>query len=110
MHVEVRQAEFEPLDSIFLIDPEKLRTRNRRIEIGSVEAGCCRKRVFAVIRKGKVTKIDVEPCEKGRDVSAKQFRGLIKEAYRRSRRTPPKPWKPIPVREVFASQQIMSGC
>ena len=61
--IEVRRAEFEPLASVRHLDAAKLaRTARAEIELGHFHTSCCGKLVRAVIRKGMVTSLTVEPC------------------------------------------------
>jgi hypothetical protein len=101
--VEVRAAEFEPLGQISLFDRKKLGSGKHRIEIGSSAGGCCRRRVFALVQRGMVTGLDIESCRERQTKLSKETQGLVKAAYKRSRRKASSKWKPVPVRDFFAS-------
>ena len=61
--VEIRQAVITPLEAVKHLDIAKLeKTARAEIEIGFVEGGCCRQLVRAIVRRGKVTGLAVEPC------------------------------------------------
>jgi len=63
--IEVRQAPFKTFESIRHLDIARLeRAAHARFEVGQFEAGCCHRTVHAIVRKGKVTKLEVEPCGK----------------------------------------------
>jgi hypothetical protein len=63
--VEVREAPFKTFESIRHLDVARLsRAAHGRFEVGQFEAGCCRRIVHAVVRKGMVTKLEVEPCKR----------------------------------------------
>ena len=59
--VELTPAEFQLLESVQYLDLEALKqAKHTKIEIGTVEAGCCRKLVFATVQKGMVTALEFE--------------------------------------------------
>jgi hypothetical protein len=62
--IEVTPLPFKPLAAIHHLDLEALsRAKSARIEVGSYDTGCCRRAVHAVVRKGMVTRFEVEPCK-----------------------------------------------
>jgi hypothetical protein len=66
MRGEVRRGEFEPLDSIRLLDENKLKEGSHRLCVGYVQGGCCQAKTFAIVRAGKVIDVTVEACKEGR--------------------------------------------
>jgi len=103
--VEVRVSEvpFKPFDSLRHLDIERLRRAARaRFEVGTFESGCCRRVAYAVVRKGMVTKLEFEPCQKTLRVTPeleRVVRAAWKElAARRSATTS----LPIPVSKFLA--------
>ena len=100
--VEVRAAEFRAHPLLSMVDRTKLSNGNHKVEIGSAHGGCCPRRVFATVRKGMVIGLDVEPCKDGGRLS-KHALAVVREAYKRARRTSARRWKPIPVRDFFTS-------
>ncbi len=61
--VEVRRAEFELLASVPHLDVAKLaRVARGEIEVGYFRTDCCRQFVRAIVQKGMVTELVVEPC------------------------------------------------
>ncbi len=63
--VQVRRPDFELLDSVRLLDLDKLsRTARAEIEVGYVKTDCCTQLVRAIVRKGMVTELRVEPFSK----------------------------------------------
>ena len=61
--VAVERPEFELLDAVSHLDVAALeRAARAEIEVGYVESACCRQLVRAVIRKGMVIELKVEPC------------------------------------------------
>ena len=103
--VEVRAAEFRPLGLIRHLDLKKLRRGSHRIEIGFSEGRCCRNPVYALIRNGMVTGIEVEHCKESKKVESKQIWALVSRAYKELGRGPGKKWKPVPVEQFLASPE-----
>lgn len=63
--IEVRESEFQWLDSVRHLDVTALAKAARtEVEIGEVKSACCHHLVRAVIRKGMVTGLRVEPVSK----------------------------------------------
>jgi hypothetical protein len=61
--IEVRRAEFELLASVRHLDVTKLaRVAKAEIELGYFKTDCCGQLVRAIIKKGMVTALVVEPC------------------------------------------------
>jgi hypothetical protein len=101
--VEAKVAEFRPLDGLRHVNVEKLQKGSHRVEIGFAEGGCCRKLVRAVVRNGMVTGIEVEPCKESKQASSTQVRALAERAHKALGRNPKAAWKPVPVKQFFAS-------
>jgi hypothetical protein len=111
MQVTVRRGEFEPIESIGLLDLKRLSRGSHRVHIGSVSGGCCPSKAYAVVRDGHVVDVQVDVC-KGHDRKKKltsQAQALVREAQRRghlkkrrSKRTP------IAVDKFFASPAQMA--
>jgi hypothetical protein len=97
--ITVRRPEFELLASAKQLDIGKL-TRVE-IELGYVRTDCCRQFVRAVIRRGMVTRLVVEPPELAR---------LLKAASRRISGRPGKraPKFPMPVATFMSSARLIS--
>jgi hypothetical protein len=98
VEVEVRLPEFEPLASLKTLDYRRLEKGNHRIEIGFLSGGCCRKLVWAVVRNGMVTGIEVEPCKESQPASP-ELTAVLKEAHRRLAKQMGG-WRPIPISEI----------
>jgi hypothetical protein len=102
--IEVRRAEFELLASVALLDGAKLaRAARAKIELGYFKTDCCRNLVRAIVEKGMVVKLTVEPCSdhKSRPASAELVRLLD---LARQHVTPPngRPFShPVPVAEFM---------
>jgi len=63
VQVTAERPEFELLDAVSHLDVAALARKARaEIEIGYVHSGCCRQLVRAVVRKGMVTALKVQPC------------------------------------------------
>ena len=67
--IEVRQAKFKAFKSVQYLNIARLeRAANARFEVGQFEAGCCHRTVHAIVRKGKVIKLEIESCTKTKPV------------------------------------------
>jgi hypothetical protein len=61
--VEVRPVPFKTFDCVRHLDVSSLsRAAHARFEVGRFEAGCCHRTVHAIVRKGMVTRLEVERC------------------------------------------------
>src|SRR5207302_7538734 len=108
MRMEVRKARFRPLASGALLDRSRLRKGSHRVEVGFAEGGCCGRLVTAVVKNGKVTKIEIEKCRYSRKPANKETIALV-EAARRAIGVPtPSDWQSVPVDEFFGSASQMA--
>jgi len=85
--IEIRQAVITPLKSVAQLDIGKLeRAARAEVELGYIEGGCCRQLVRAIVRKGMVTDLAVEPCPETMSRRAgPELVRLLKVAQRRAR-------------------------
>jgi hypothetical protein len=102
--IEVTPIPFRPLGLVHSLDLDALaRVKSARIEIGHFETGCCRRVVHAVIRKGMVTKFELEPCNEPVHLSPEMQR-IVRDAHRALHaRSPGGPKFPLPVQELSAA-------
>ena len=107
MRVEVRRGEFEPLDSIGLLDVDKLSQGSHKLVVGYVRGGCCPAKTHAIVRAGKVIDVTVEACKEGRKLT-KEAKAIIEEAKRRGYFPKRAKWTPVPVHEFFTSPTQMA--
>jgi hypothetical protein len=92
--VEIRRPKFEPFASLRQLDVEKLaRADLAKIELGYLKTECCQQLVRAVIRKGMVTEIQVEPCEERGRKPTPEMMKLVSVALKRAARGNPRPPK-----------------
>ena len=99
--IEVTPLPFRPLDSVSHLDLESLaRARNARIELGSYDGGCCRRMLHAVVRQGKVTKFELDPCTEVQRVTPEMARVLADIHRAVASRGEPGPKFPFPVHEL----------
>jgi hypothetical protein len=110
--ITVRRPEFELLASVKQLDIGKLaRAAHAEIELGYVRTDCCRQFVRAVIRRGMVTRLVVEPCSDGKSVKVSpELARLLKAASRRVAGRPGKrpPKFPMPVATFMSSARFIS--
>jgi hypothetical protein len=109
IRVEVRRPKFERSVSLAHIDVAKLsRAARAEFEVGHLEAGCCRKAVLAVVRRGMVTALRVEACAQCKPVRiTPELQALLKVAQRRIGRRRDGPFRPMSVVQ-FMSKAIES--
>jgi hypothetical protein len=63
LKVEVHRSKIELLESARHLDIAKLaRAASAEVELAYLESACCQRFVRAVVRKGMVTKLVLEPC------------------------------------------------
>jgi hypothetical protein len=103
VELEITEIPIKTFDSIRYLDVERLsRAAHARFEVGTFEAGCCRRVAHAVVQKGMVTKLELEPCKKAVHVTP-DIKRVIQAAHKklaaqRSGTTS----LPIPVSEFLA--------
>ena len=87
VRVRVTHARLEALASLKYIDTAELaRAARAEIAVGFVKTDCCRHVVRAVVRKGMVTAIQIEPADKDKQTRiTPEFRRLMNAARRRAR-------------------------
>jgi hypothetical protein len=62
--IEATPVPFTTFDSVRHLDVARLsRAAHARVELGYFDTGCCRRVLHAVVRKGLVTKLELEPCK-----------------------------------------------
>lgn len=83
--VKVTPVPFTPLATLKHLDVARLkRAGQQRIEVGYFESECCRRMVYAVVRKGMVVKLELDPCE-GEVKTTPETEQVIKAALARMR-------------------------
>jgi hypothetical protein len=59
----VREAPFRTFDTLKQLDVQRLtRAARARFEVGWFESGCSQRIVHAIVEKGRVTRLEIEPC------------------------------------------------
>lgn len=96
--IRVLRPQFKPLATLRSLDVRRLSKGAHRIEVGFLHGGCCPKLVEAVIRNGKVTSLEVAPCEGSERVESKDIKKLVRKV--RSRLKAPRRWTVIPVEKL----------
>ncbi|HEY1677167.1 MAG TPA: hypothetical protein VGG04_05645 [Candidatus Sulfotelmatobacter sp.] len=106
--VEVRKPDFEVSDSIRHLDLNALAKAARaEIEIGRVKGCCGGQTVRAVIRKGMVTGIGVDPpSKKDKTPVSPELARLAKAAHEKVLRREKAPKFPIRVPEFFGNKAV----
>src|SRR5271168_280718 len=100
VEIEVRRPRLEAFGSLHQLDMEKIAQADRAvIELGYLKSECCQQLVKAIIRKGMVTELQIEPCAAADRVKPPlAMRKLLEAALKRAARGNPRPPKfPLPV-------------
>jgi hypothetical protein len=111
IRIEVREPEFTLLDSVRHLDTKALAHAARaEVEVGEVRTECCRHLVRAVLAKGKVTGLRVEPLSKAASAPmTPELTRLLKVVQRKlMARRPAGPKFPMPVKQFLAAAMRIS--
>ena len=99
--VTVRAPEFQVAQSLQYLDIESLsRASKAKVDIGFFKAPCCERRVHAVIERGIVAGLEMEPCS-GTAAPPPEALAFVAAALKRAGRSSTRKWKPIPVRDFL---------
>jgi hypothetical protein len=111
VRIEVYRPEFDLFTSVAHLNITKLaRAARAEIELGTLKTSCCSPIVCALIRKGMVTELRVNPCPEGKsEPLTPECIRLLNLARRRARqrRSGPGPL-PMPVAKFMSVAQEIS--
>ena len=104
----VRPAPFESNGNLKFLDLGKLRSRRCRLEVGQFKGGCCATKLYAVVERGMVVRLELEK-HKGskrpppflKDVLAKAVEALRASSSSESEPIP----LPMPVEDFIQAMQ-----
>jgi hypothetical protein len=104
VRIEATPLALHPFESLRYLDIASLsRAARARIELGYFDAGCGRQIVHAVVRRGRVVKLESDPCESQVPLSP-EVRKLVETAARKlAARQPATITLPAPVATVFSA-------
>ena len=111
----VRRAPFRTLESLERLDVQRLeRAARARFEVGWFESGCCRRMVHAIVEKGRVTRLEIEPCPAPEKLGP-EWRAAVQAARKAlARQTPGKHHLPVRVDQFLARAEQLTievyGC
>lgn len=102
---EITPVAFTPFQSIHTLDLDRLsRARRAVVELGQFDAGCCKRTTRAVIKRGQVTEVLVDPCSEGTMKPTPQLAKLLSSARRKLSPSVPKgPRLPMPATRYFSA-------
>ena len=102
----VREAPFQTFDTLKRLDVQRLeRAARARFEVGWFESGCSQRIVHAIVEKGQVTRLEIEPCPDRVRLSA-EWRSVA-EAARKALRARRRTGRRLPVGvEHFLSNAV----
>ncbi len=99
--VKVRRPALELAPSVAYLDLPKLaQAESAEVELGFIKAGCCRRQVRAIIRKGKVVDLQTEECPCAKPPTP-EIKRLLKAAEKQLGGSGPQKWRPKPVTNFF---------
>lgn len=99
--VQVRRPKLELAPSVAYLDLPKLaQAEHAEVELGSIKAGCCRRQVNTIIRKGKVVDIQAEGCPCAKPPTP-EIKRLLKAAEKHLAGSGSQKWRPKPVADFF---------
>lgn len=94
--VTVREAPFRTFATLKRLDVKRLeRAARARFEVGWFETGCGQRIVHAVVEKGRVTRLELEPCTNTVRMTP-ELRSLA-QAARKALKPPGRPAHRLPV-------------
>ena len=103
--VEVSRVPFMPSRALRYLDVNRLaRAKSAVIELGRFESECCDRVMRAEVRRGLVTRIDIDPCrDSGKGLPAAEMAKLLKRAGVKPPRGGPK--LPVPIARMRAPDE-----
>ena len=111
----VTPAKFEPSASLELIDAGKAASREK-IEVGEFIGGCCATKVYGVVERGMVTRVEFAKCKDMKSPS-RSLAAAASKALKAARPGSGGAFKPMPVaafiaqaRRRFIDIDIGGGC
>ena len=105
--VEVSRVPFVPFEAARRLDVDKLVRASRAVvELGQFESECCKRTVRAVVKKGYVTEVRIDPCEDGKPGKLpRELDKLLARADAKLSSSRSKPVKlPIAVTDFFGAR------
>ena len=99
--VEVSRVPFVRSSGLRYLDLERLeRAKSAVVELGRFESECCDRVMRAEVRRGLITRIEVDPChDSGKGLPAAEMAMLLKRAGLKPPRGGPK--LPVPIAHVL---------
>lgn len=104
----VRPAPFRPAKNLKFLDLDKLRSRRARLEVGEFEGGCCPTKLFAVVERGMVVRVELGKRKGAKPPPAFLEPVVVKAVESLSRRGPTE-FEPVPVEDYVRALQTPEG-
>jgi hypothetical protein len=99
--VSVYEPVFTPNTMLTFLDIAKFTQGSHKIEIGHIEGECCQKRLYAIVRRGKVVRIEAEKCK---EMEAEEITDDMKSIFEKVSLEMARKygtWTPMPVKELI---------
>ena len=108
VELDVQPLDFQSFDTVRHLDAHRFAAvEHARIEIGQFKSDCCQRLVYAVVKKGIVTSLEMDPCAGGARRS-KDLAELVKSLTRKARGDAARAKLPMPLeRFIEISHQIV---
>lgn len=108
LDVIVRPAPFRPAGNLKFLDFDKLRTRRARLEVGEFEGGCCPTKLYAVVERGMVVRVELEKT-KGTKPPPAFLKPILAKAVKSLTGRGTTDFEPMPVEEYVRALQTPEG-
>jgi hypothetical protein len=107
VEIEATPVPFTTFGSVRHLDVARLsRAAQARLELGYFDAGCCRRILHAVVRKGKVVKLELEPCKEPVRMTPELRKAIHVVGKKLAARRSGSPSLPVPVKQFLTPQSI----
>jgi hypothetical protein len=105
---EITPAPFKTFASTRHLDANSLKhAAHERIEVGYFESGCCRRLVHAVVKRGMVTKLELEPCSDGVRPTPEMSQLMQTAASKLGLRPSNSKQLPVPVQKLLTEAEAL---
>lgn len=108
LNVIVRPAPFRPAGNLKFLDFGKLRGRRARLEVGEFDGTCCPTKLYAVVERGMVVRVELEK-RKGAKPPPAFLKPILIKAVKSLTGRSPIDFEPMPVEDYVLALQTPEG-
>jgi hypothetical protein len=103
-------APFRPSGNLKFLDFSKLRSRRRRLEVGEYDGGCCATKLYAVVERGMVVRLELEKRARSKPPPPFLKAILVKAVESLSARASSDPLPlPMPIADFVLAMESRTG-